>query len=205
MCTYIYIYVPWGSWSCKAYIRGIDIQFGKLLRGWLRRDHKDTVGIDYGVTDRDLAIFSARVTSPASTIALVRVAQVIGCNPLPDSHSWKMVKLILSAFPRCSLTMPSTMVPVSSWRRKGPNVVYLAPRSLMMLRGASVAGKLMRRGKVGVPSVREDSSREAKEKVSNESYLTNLHNYYLSSWLLAVHCIKITELGTRAMQIPAHI
>ncbi|CAI8008935.1 hypothetical protein GBAR_LOCUS6077, partial [Geodia barretti] len=67
---------------------------------------------------------SARVKSLVSLRALTRVSHVTG-SPFPLSHSPRMLREMLSGSPRFLYSIMFTLSPVSSLRRKIPNLVWL--------------------------------------------------------------------------------
>ena len=67
------------------------------------------------------AISSARVEIPVSLSVLMSDSHVRG-NPFPSIHSCSIFCVILSGFPLKASSMVLTRVPISSLRRKIPNV-----------------------------------------------------------------------------------
>ena len=117
---------------------------------------------------------SARAKSLVSLRALTRVSHVTGSSPFPLSHSPRMLREILFGFPRCSSSMMSTLSPVSSLRRKIPNVVWLVAIPSGISRRSS-SGRVGRQTPSPAKKLRE---REQQLKVRVSQYIRGISTHY---------------------------
>ena len=78
-------------------------------------------------------ISPARVESSMSHRTSTRVAQFIGCLPVPVNYSWRISVFIRSASFKCLWAIIFTLDPFLSSRRKVPNWTYLVATSTGML------------------------------------------------------------------------
>ena len=97
---------------------------------------------------------SASTPSPVSRSTSIRVLQLTGFFPRPETHSWRISMLISSALPRCLLVIAATFDPVSSFRSRMPKFIYLVPISRVILIFLFLPWKLSSSGRVGrLPTV----------------------------------------------------
>ena len=142
------------------------------------------------VWHKTVLILLARTGSSLSRKTSTRVAQVIGCLPLPFSHSSRISRLISEGSERCLLSMLLTFRPYLSSMRWMPKYLQRSPISFaMLIHSLSAHVNFSSSGSVGL-SVRKQAKNDtaatkAKYQEDNMNGRVNATCVYVDSlWSL---------------------